>query len=109
MTKEKSTFIKEIEVAGSDLVEEVQELVRQGNARRVTIHAEDGHELLSVPLTVGVALGGLVALSAPVLAGLGALAAMVSHARLVVTHEPEAGPEETEARPPPEQHDKAAT
>jgi Domain of unknown function (DUF4342) len=91
----KSMFVKEIEVAGRDLVEQIQELVRQGNARRVTVHAEDGHELLSVPLTVGVALGGLVTLSAPVLAGLGALAAMVSHARLVVTHEAEA--HETEA------------
>lgn len=92
MTKEQSTFAKEIQVAGRDLVDQVQELVKQGNARRVSIHAEDGHELLSVPLTVGVVAGGLVTLSAPVLAGLGALAAMVSHARLVVTHE--AAPED---------------
>ena len=109
MTKEKSTFGKEFEVAGSELVEQIQELVRQGNARRVTIHADDGHELLSVPLTVGVALGGLVALSAPVLAGLGALAAMVSHVRLVVTHEPEPGPGKVENSPPIEQHGKPGT
>uniref|UniRef100_UPI002869C13B DUF4342 domain-containing protein n=1 Tax=Deinococcus sp. TaxID=47478 RepID=UPI002869C13B len=89
MTKEQSTFGQELQVAGKDLVNQIQELVRQGNARRVSIHAEDGHELLSVPLTVGVVAGGLVTLSAPVLAGLGALAAMVSHARLVVTHEPD--------------------
>lgn len=91
MTEQQQSFVKEVEVAGRDLVEQVQNLVREGNARRVSIHAEDGHELLSVPLTVGVALGGLVTLSAPVLAGLGALAAMVSHARLVVVHKPEVG------------------
>jgi Domain of unknown function (DUF4342) len=89
MTTHKQTFARELEVTGQELVEQIQELLRQGNTRRVTIHAEDGHELLSVPLTVGVVAGGLVTLSAPVLAGLGALAAMVSHARLIVTHEPE--------------------
>jgi Domain of unknown function (DUF4342) len=104
MTEEHNTFGKELQVAGKDLVTQIQELVRQGNARRVTVHAEDGHELLSVPLTVGVVAGGLVTLSAPVLAGLGALAALVSHVRLVVTHEPET--HEPEPSPSLEQRDE---
>jgi Domain of unknown function (DUF4342) len=95
-------FASEVKVAGEDLVAQVQELVKQGNARRVSIHAEDGHELLSVPLTVGVIAGGLVTLSAPVLAGLGALAAMVSHARLVITHEAEPKPGDPAAIPSPD-------
>ena len=40
MTTDKRTFAKDLEVSGQDLVEQIQELVRQGNARRVTIHAE---------------------------------------------------------------------
>lgn len=99
MTHEKRTFTEEIDVAGHELVDRMQELVRQGNARRVAIHAEDGHELISVPLTVGVLGGGLMALSAPVLAGLGALAALVTHARLVVTPSDAARSAELE-RPP---------
>ena len=57
MTEKQKSFVKEVEVAGRDLVEQIRNLVRWGNARRVSIHAETGHELLTVPLTVGVALG----------------------------------------------------
>ncbi len=93
MTEEKRTFVEELEVAGKDLVERIRELARQGNARHVSIHAEDGKELIRVPLTLGVVADGLVTLSAPVLAGLGALAALVSHVRLVVTHDAAPKPE----------------
>lgn len=84
------TVVEELEVTGKDLVSRVVELVQDGNARRVTIYTQDGDELLSMPLTHGVVVGGLSTLSAPVLGGLGALAALVTHARLVVTRERDA-------------------
>ncbi|MFB9990402.1 DUF4342 domain-containing protein [Deinococcus oregonensis] len=104
MTHEKRSLTEEIQVAGHELVDQMQALVQQGNAKRVTIHTEDGHELISVPLTVGVIGGGLVALSAPVLAGLGALAALISHARLVVT--PSDAPESTRLPVSPQDSDE---
>lgn len=85
---EDRTFVEELEVAGQDLVRRVRELVQDSETRRVTIYAEDGTELMSMPLTVGVVAGGLVTLSAPALAGLGALAALVSKVRLEVTRTP---------------------
>ncbi len=98
---EERTFVEELEVTGQDLVRRMHELVEDGSTRRVTIYAEDGTELMSMPLTVGVVAGGLVTLSAPALAGLGALAALVSKVRLEVTRSP--------APPVPEGNDLVGT
>jgi CBS domain-containing protein len=71
---------EEFRVRGEGLVEKVKELVHEGNIRRVLIIDGDGRTLLDIPLTLGV-LGALVA---PQLAALGALAALVSDATIVV-------------------------
>ena len=71
---------EEFWVRGEALVEKVKELVHEGNIRRVMIVDADGKTLLDIPLTLGV-LGALVA---PQLAALGALAALVSDATIVV-------------------------
>ncbi|UCH25955.1 MAG: DUF4342 domain-containing protein [Trueperaceae bacterium] len=85
----KRTFVENLEVAGHELVDRVKELLHDSNARRVIIRSHDGHELLTVPLTVGVVAGGLITLSAPLLAALGALAALVSRVKLEVIREEE--------------------
>ncbi|HEX6915185.1 MAG TPA: DUF4342 domain-containing protein [Chitinophagaceae bacterium] len=72
-------------VAGEALLKKIRELVKEGNARKVTIADKSGRELMTFPLTVGVA----GALLAPVMAALGALAAMVTECTLKVVHEPE--------------------
>ncbi|MBB5234705.1 hypothetical protein HNQ09_002148 [Deinococcus budaensis] len=85
--------VEELEVTGAELVAQVRHLAREGNARRVTIFSEEGEELLSMSLTLGTVAGGLVVLSAPALAALGALAALVTHVKVVVTRDtPDAGP-----------------
>ena len=71
---------EEFRVRGEGLVEKVKELVHEGNIRRVLIIDGDGKTLLDIPLTLGV-IGALVA---PQLAALGALAALVSDATIVV-------------------------
>ena len=99
MTAEERTFVEELEVAGQDLVRRIRELVQDSAARRVTISAEDGTELMSLPLTFGVVAGGLVTLSAPALAGLGALAALVTRVHLSVTRDAEVNPAAPPAEP----------
>ena len=79
MTEEKVRR-EEFRVRGEALVEKVKELVHEGNIRRILIMDNDGKTLLDIPLTLGV-LGALVA---PQLAALGALAALVSDAMIVV-------------------------
>jgi hypothetical protein len=83
----KRSFVEEIEVSGSNLVERFKELVQEGNTRRVTIRTQEGYELMTVPLTFGVVAGGLVAWASPILAALGALAGIVSRVKLEVLRE----------------------
>ena len=71
---------EEIQVSGDDLVAKVKELVRRGNIRRITIRNEEGKELIEIPLTWGV----VGALLLPVLAAVGAIAALVADCTIVV-------------------------
>jgi len=71
---------EEFKVNGEALVEKVKELVHEGNIRRIIIKDKDDRVLIDIPLTFGV-LGALVA---PQLAAIGALAALVGNATIVV-------------------------
>ncbi|MEO0560856.1 MAG: DUF4342 domain-containing protein [Chloroflexota bacterium] len=85
--EESNTWIDEIEVAGRDAVGRVQDLIAEGNVRRLIIMTEEERVLLEIPLTVGVALGvGTVALSAP-LAAVGAIAAFLAKIKIRVVRE----------------------
>ena len=81
---EDKSWTEEIEVAGGQLVDRVKELVNEGNVRRLIIRSGDDKVLLEVPLTAGVAVGGVVTIIAPVLAALGALAALIARVKLQV-------------------------
>ena len=54
------------------------------NVRRLIIRKPDGDVLLEIPLTAGVAVGGAMTIMAPVLAALGALAALLAEFKLEV-------------------------
>ncbi len=71
---------EEFKVNGEALIEKIKELVREGNIRRIIIKDKDDRILVDIPLTFGV-LGALVA---PQLAAVGAIAALVSNATIVV-------------------------
>ena len=75
---------EEIFIAGNELVDRIKELVAEGNVRRLIIRKPDGESLLEIPLTAGVAVGGAVTIIAPVLAALGALAALIKDFKLEV-------------------------
>ena len=81
---EERTWIEEIEVAGSQLVERVKEIIAEGNVRRVIIRNADGRSLLEIPLTAGAVVGGVVTLFYPLLAALGALAALVAKVKIEI-------------------------
>jgi hypothetical protein len=78
-----SGAINEIKVAGSQLVDRVRDLIEEGNVRRIVIRRGD-KTLLEIPLTVGVGAGAAAVLVSPVLAALGAFAALVSEITIVV-------------------------
>ena len=78
------TFTEQIEIAASDLVDRTKELIEEGNVRRIIIRNQEDEVLLEVPLTAGVVVGGAVTIVAPVLAALGALAALLTHVKIEV-------------------------
>jgi hypothetical protein len=99
------TFVERIELTGSELVDRVRDLIADSNARRVIIRNSDGDELLTAPLTFGVVAGGLITAAAPLLAALGALAALVPRVKLEVVRELD-GPS-AEVAAPTTPHDDA--
>ena len=74
---------EEFKVNGEELLTKVKELIKEGNVRRIIINAKDGKTLVELPLTVGVI--GMVL--APVLAAVGAIAALVTECTIVVVRE----------------------
>jgi repressor of nif and glnA expression len=81
------TFTEQIEIAASDLVDRTKELIEEGNVRRIIIRNEEDEVLMEVPLTAGVVVGGAVTIVAPVLAALGALAALLTYVKIEVVRE----------------------
>ncbi len=65
----------EFKVKGEDLLAKVKELIHQGNITRIIVKNDDGKVYLEIPVTIGV-IGALVV---PVLAAVGALAALASN------------------------------
>jgi hypothetical protein len=74
-------------VSAEETVAKVKELVAEGNVRRIIIQTEEGKNLIEFPLTVGVAAAAGVLLLAPMLAAVGALAAIVTDLTIVVERE----------------------
>ncbi len=80
-------------VDGNQLVDKVKELIHQGNIRRIRL-LHKGRPLIDVPLTIGVPVAAAAVLAAPVLAALGAIAALVTECTIEVERV-EDTPEET--------------
>ncbi|MCC6283463.1 MAG: DUF4342 domain-containing protein [Saprospiraceae bacterium] len=69
---------------GENLLKKVKELIEEGNVRKISVHDKDGKEIMSFPLTFGV----VGAVFAPVLAAIGAMAALIGDCTITVEREP---------------------
>lgn len=78
-------LIEELKVSGKDVVETVKRLIAEGNARKLIIKNEKGESVMELPLIVGAA-GAVIA---PVLAAVGALAALLTQCTIVVVKKEE--------------------
>jgi hypothetical protein len=83
------TVVEEIQVLGHDLVEKVRELIHEGNGQRVVVKDEHGHTFVEIPVSVA-AVGAIVA---PILAAVGAIAALVAKFTIVVVRSEPKPPE----------------
>ena len=77
---EEKVRTEEFRVDGEELLTKIKNLLKEGNIRRVIIKDKQGKVVFEIPLTFGV-VGVLIA---PQLAAIGAIAALLSEATVVV-------------------------
>lgn len=70
-------------VKGEELLKKIKELIAEGNVRKITIKDKKEKTLVVIPLTIGV----VGAVLAPVLAAVGAIAALVTECTISVERE----------------------
>ncbi|MCD4789170.1 MAG: DUF4342 domain-containing protein [Bacteroidales bacterium] len=70
-----STNKNEFKVKGEELLKKIKELIHEGNVRKLIIKNEEGKTYLEIPVSVGV-VGAIIA---PVLAAVGAIAALAAN------------------------------
>lgn len=73
-----------IKVHGKDLADKIRDLIHEGNVRRIIVKDEHGHTYLEIPLTVA----SIGVIAAPVVAAVGAIAALVAKFDIVVERAP---------------------
>lgn len=74
---------EEFEVTLGNVVNKIMELIREGNVRRITLRRQ-GKKLVEIPVNAGLGIGVVTALVAPLLLGVGALAAVLTKVTIVV-------------------------
>jgi phage-related minor tail protein len=65
----------EFKVKGEELLKKIKEIIHEGNVSRIIIKDDSGRTYLEIPVTIGV----VGAIFAPVLAAIGALAALAAN------------------------------
>ena len=77
------TNTEKFTVSGSQLVEKVKQLIHEGNIRKVRLLHQD-KTLLEIPLSIGAPAAAVGIIAAPVLAALGAFAALITECTIEV-------------------------
>ncbi len=70
----------EFKVKGEELLKKIKELIHEGNVRKIIIKNEEGKTYLEIPVTIGI-VGAIIA---PVLAAVGAIAALAANFKIEV-------------------------
>jgi hypothetical protein len=74
---------EKITVGGEKLTAKVKSLLHEGNVRRITVKNSEGHTIIEIPVTAGVA----AVVVAPVLTAVAAIAALASDWEIEVHRE----------------------
>lgn len=83
MVKNGKTVEETFHIKGERFLEKIKEIIKEGNVRRIIIKDKEGKSLAEFPLTIGV-VGAIIV---PVLAAIGAIAALVTDCTITVERE----------------------
>lgn len=70
-------------VSGGQVVDKIKQLIREGNIRKVRL-LHEGRTVLEIPLSIGAPVVAAGILAAPILAAVGAFAALVTECTIEV-------------------------
>lgn len=70
-------------VSGNQIVDKVKELIHEGNIRRVRL-LHEGKTVIEIPLSVGAPVAAVGIMAMPLLAAIGAFAALVTECTIEV-------------------------
>lgn len=70
-------------VSGDKVVEKVKQILREGNIRRVRL-IHEGRTIIEIPLSIGAPVAVVGILASPVLAAIGAAAALLTECTIEV-------------------------
>jgi hypothetical protein len=70
-------------VSGDQVMKKIKQLIREGNIRQVRL-IHQGKTIIEIPLSVGAPVAALGIIAAPVLAAVGAFAALVTECTIEV-------------------------
>ncbi|WRS30856.1 DUF4342 domain-containing protein [Actinomycetaceae bacterium MB13-C1-2] len=90
------SFSEKFADASDQLSAKVKELIEEGNVRRIIVRNAEGTELLNLPLNGGAIVGGVLALAAPLVATVGAVATLASPLKVEIVRVNEDDVEVTE-------------
>ena len=79
-SKKDNSTNEQFKVYGHEMVKKIKELIKEGNVRRIIIKDEKGKIMMEIPVTFAV----VGAVFAPILAALGALAALMTKCTIEV-------------------------
>jgi len=77
------TTTEKFTVKGNQVIDKVKQLIHEGNIRRVRLLHED-RTILEIPLSIGAPAAAITIMAAPLLAALGAFAALVTECTIEV-------------------------
>lgn len=80
----KGQWSEKFDLAANELFQRIKELIQEGNVNRIIIRNSKGQLLLEIPVTGGVAVGGIITILSPILAVLGFLTALMARVQVEV-------------------------
>ena len=85
------TNTEKFTVSGSQLIDKIKQLIHEGTVRKVRL-LHEGRTMLEIPLSIGAPAAAIGIMAAPVLAALGAFAALVTECTIEVEKTEDSAP-----------------
>lgn len=84
MSKKTQTIVEEIQGTVDEIIRQIRQLIKNGNAKRVIVKNKNGKTLFQSQLTIGAAGAAFFAIYSPVLTAVATLVLMASETTVLV-------------------------